>query len=75
MTFFKRLLKNIFRAAIKDHDGKFLRWQTAHDLVSRILRHAELRELWPKSSICVGRISGMCCRDPRKALFCHKGQK
>ena len=47
MTFFKRLLKNIFRAAIKDHDGKFLRWQTTHDLVSRILRHAELRELWP----------------------------
>ena len=42
MTFFKRLLKNIFRTAIKDHDGKFVRWQTVDDLLGRILRHAEL---------------------------------
>jgi len=47
MTIFKRLLKNIFRSAIKDGNGVFIRWQTVHDLVHRILSLKELREFWP----------------------------
>ena len=47
MTIFKRLLKNIFRTAIKDGNGTFIRWQTVHDLVHRIMPLKELREFWP----------------------------
>ena len=34
MTFFKRLLKNIFRTTLRDAVGAFIRWQTADDLVA-----------------------------------------
>ena len=48
MTIFKRLLKNIFRTtAMTDANGTFIRWQTVHDLVHRIMSLKELREFWP----------------------------
>ena len=47
MTIFKRLLKNIFRTAMKDANGTFIRWQTVHDLVHRIMSLKELRDFWP----------------------------
>ena len=46
MTFFKRLLKNIFRTALRDVTGAFIRWQTVDDLVVRIMKHRELRDFW-----------------------------
>ena len=47
MTIFKRLLKNIFRTAMKDANGTFIRWQTVHDLFHRIMPLKELRDFWP----------------------------
>ena len=40
-------MKNIFRTAIKDGNGTFIRWQTVHDLVHRIMSLKELRDFWP----------------------------